>query len=529
MGFCLLITELARSLVQGFDELFAPGYEEENDMAQRLRSYGLQCRIATDVFVYHKGGDSFGAQKLALQQDHYSLIQSRHPSYDSMIKEWFNRLDYPYLLTGGPERKSIKVLLDCEVMRQSMTGVVRYITTLLNAFEKPAHAGCFHVTALVTDTKTRDFWKAEYPWVEWLLAADLEPFDLYPSYDIYHLANANISIDHVLFIRRYACRVVITLHDLIAYENLSYFESGPEYVAYRHQLRLLVALSDVVLAISPQTLLEAREQLQLTQERCKLFANPLLHLAPSSLDPSLGGKNYCLIVGTDFRHKHLPVSVELFRDIVLALKPDMRLRIAGPSVESGGTSMTVQSMLQEDSTLAAAVDVLGPVSDHELAELYQGASLCFYLSLHEGFGYIPYEASTYGCPTVVANTSVYTDCPASIAIPPFYCEQSKNVIHALLLDPVVRQANLDFWRQRIQLDQQRDPAAELFEIYQGVLSTPRDSTSETLAQVLVSSMDDAKAQSDLRGAVRSVSKRLLAATRRKVMTRLHRLRLRRRP
>jgi len=97
------------------------------------------------------------------------------------------------------------------------------------------------------------------------------------------------------------------------------------------------------------------------------------------------------------------------------------------------------------------------------------------------------------------------------------------------LDPVVRQANLDFWRQRIQLDQQRDPAAELFEIYQGVLSTPRDSTSETLAQVLVSSMDDAKAQSDLRGAVRSVSKRLLAATRRKVMTRLHRLRLRRRP
>ena len=151
MGFCLLITELARSLVTGFDELFEPGYEEENDMAQRLRAHGLQCRVATDVFVFHQGGESFGAEKLRLQRDHYQLIQKRHPTYDALIKEWFFRLDYPRDLIGSSERSCIKLLLDCEVMRQSMTGVVRYLTTLLDCLQEVSQHGGVAVSALVSD------------------------------------------------------------------------------------------------------------------------------------------------------------------------------------------------------------------------------------------------------------------------------------------------------------------------------------------------------------------------------------------
>lgn len=532
MGFCLLITELARSLVEGFDELFSPGYEEENDMAQQLRSYGLQCRIATDVFVYHKGGDSFGAQKMELQHKHYHLIQSRHPAYDSMIREWFYRLDYPFLLAGKVERRTIKVLIDCEVMRQSMTGVVRYIISLLECYEHQARLGRFQITALLTDQKSRRFWKTQYPWVNWVLESELEPIDLYPHYDIYHLVNANISIDRVLSMRRYASRVVLTLHDLIAYENPSYFESGPEYVAYRHRLRLLAALSDVVLAISQQTLADASEQLGLIESRCKLFPNPLLHLKPTTLPDSPKVGQYCLIVGTDFRHKHLPVTVEMFRDIVLAVNPGMRLRIAGPSVESGGTSLVIQAMLQQDSALAASVEILGSVSDEQLKDLYQGAVFCFYLSLQEGFGYIPYEAAAYGCPTLVANTSVYSDCPASIAVPPFHCLQTQQALENLLLDPSSRKSNLDFWLNRIHLDHQRDPGSELLEIYQDVLGASRNCVSETLADVVASPVDGANsilAQSDLKRAVRTVSKRVLSAARRKARARLQRFTLGRKP
>lgn len=532
MGFCLLITELARSLVNGFDELFSPGYEEENDMAQLLRSYGLQCRIATDVFVYHKGGDSFGPQKLELQKRHYQLIQVRHPSYDAMIREWFSRLDYPFLLTGEVNRSAIKVLLDCEVMRQSMTGVVRYITTLLECFEQTAQSANLQITALVTDRKTRDYWKTRYPSVAWTLESDLESIDIYPEFDIYHIVNANISIDRVLSMRRFASRVVMTLHDLIAYENPSYFESGSEFVAYRHRLRSLVALSDLVLAISTQTVLDATEQLGLSGSRCRLFPNPLAHLEPIT-EPSIEGDgDYCLIVGTDFRHKHLPVTVELFKKLVLPIRPGMRLRIVGPSVESGGTSHIVRSMLQDDASLTAAVDLLGPVSDECLHGLYRGAVCCFYLSLQEGFGYIPYEAATFGCPTLVANTSVFVDCPSSVSISPFDCPQTRQVIENLLVDPSARQDNLNFWLSRISLDQQRDPGSELFEMYQDVLATPRNYVSETLADVLASPVDGANsllAQSDLKRAVRSVARRVLSAARRKVRVRLQRLRLGRKP
>ena len=281
---------------------------------------------------------------------------------------------------------------------------------------------------------------------------------------------------------------MITLHDLIAYENHSYFESGEEFIAYRQRLRLMVGLSDVVLAISPETLREAMEQLGLDRQHCKLFANPLQHLVPASLHDGLPPveRPYCLIVGTDFRHKHVPGTVELFRDVVLPLHPQMRLVIAGPSVESGGSRDRVAEMLRNDARLAAAVEIRGPVSDSELQQLYRQASLCFYLSLQEGFGYIPYEAACWDCPTLVANTSVFSDCPDFIAIPPFRCLVTQEAIAQLIRDPDARQRNIAFWKQRILDDQRRQPGAELIAIYQEALDRPRSPLSDTLAEVLVS-------------------------------------------
>lgn len=536
MGFCLLMTELARSLVTGFDELFAPGYEEENDMAQRLRSYGLQCRIATDVFVFHQGGESFGKQKQALQAKHYQLIQRKHPTYDALIREWFSCLDYPYALVGESPRSCINLLLDCEVMRQSMTGVVRYITTLFGCFESSVSKGLFRLTALVTDQQTKDYWQPLFPWIEWILEAELKPINLYPVYDVYHVVNANISLDRVLHMQRHAARMVITIHDLIAYENPSYHDTGVAFVSYRQRLRHLASLSDAVLAISGQTRNDVLEQLDLNADRCWLFANPLLHLQPVASDAPVphapvnsDSEAFCLIVGTDFRHKHIPVTVELFRDYVLPVQPKMRLLIAGPSVETGGTSKELRSMLNLDPTLAASVRLLGPVSDDRLKQLYQQATLCFYLSLQEGFGYIPYEAAEHGCPTLVANTSVFSAFQAPIAISPYHCDDSRSLIERLVCDPDLRRSNLQFWLQRIQMDHGRDPAAELQAIYSRVLATPRASASQALFEVLSSSMDGSMAllaQTDLRREVRSVSRRVFSAAKRKFRSRLKRPRFR---
>ncbi|QNI57150.1 glycosyl transferases group 1 family protein [Synechococcus sp. BIOS-U3-1] len=475
MGFCLLITALARSIAPKFNATFAPGYEEENDLCQTLRAHGLQCRIASDVYVHHEGGESFGPDKAGLQKRHYELIQQQHPAYAALVQDWFERLDQPYdLLPGANNSKPLRLLLEAEVLSQSLTGVVRYLDTLIELLHPSINRGDLKVSAVVSDTGTQKRYQSSTPQVEWLTGSDLDSQG--QRWDIYHLCHANIPFEVVQRRRRHASRLVVSLHDLIAFENPSYFANGESFLSYRQQLRELTGLADHVLAISENTLRDGLEQLQLTHQRCSVFANPLCHL---QISPEPEQKNwppaerFCLIVGTDFRHKHLLGSVELFRDALLPLDPQLKLVLVGPEVAHGGCLTELKTLLNRDKTLERAVHIEGAVSDARLTSLYKSAELVLYLSLQEGFGYIPYEAAMHHCPTVVANTSVYTELPNWVAVDPYSCPRTNSVLAQLLNDPACRKINVQVWQQQLAYDQQRDHAQELLSVYCQVLNTPR--------------------------------------------------------
>lgn len=477
MGFCLYLTPLAMRIGRGFDPLFEPGYEEENDLCMRLRAHGLQCRIATDVLVFHAGGGSFGAAKLRLQQDHYQLIQRVHPAYDSVVKEWFRLADSQTLLQQGFPDQKFKVLLDGEILGQTMTGVVRYALTMIDLCRAASQSHGLTVTVVVNDEATAATWRGRYQDVEWISigALQVRPATLNPEFHVYHVFNANISLNRILALRQYARRFVFTLHDLIAFENPSYWSSGDEYLAYRQRMRAVVQLADRVMCISRVTADEAREQLAVDESSLEVFPNSLQHLSsvPRAVAHELASPPFVLIVGTDFRHKNLLESVRLFADALLDHPEQPRLVLAGPQVAEGGTLGEVQAMLAQDALLAARVELHGAVTDAALEALYSRASCCLYLSLQEGFGYIPYEAAAHGCPTLVSNTSVYQGAPQTVAVDPCSCLQTQQHLCDLLDQEELRLSNLAYWQAQVRMDHQRQHAEELHACYQRVLQQPR--------------------------------------------------------
>ena len=481
MGFCLLLTALARRIAPCFDPRFAPGYEEENDLCQRLRAHGLQCRIATDVYVHHEGGGSFGDARRSLQDRHYRRMLAIHPSYGALVQDWFERLDQPAALLGASPPRPLHLLMEGTVLRQTLTGVVRYVLAQIDCLEASCRRGALTLTVLVPNASLQQQGQQQRPWCRWLLPADLDA-DPQQRWDVLHLAHTHTPLTTLMALRRQVSRVVITLHDLIAYENPSYFRSGKAYLDHRRHIRGLVALADHTLAISECTLNDAREQLALPLTRSSVFANSLHYLKDSAdtpdNSPRPGGCGsqeapFCLVVGTDFRHKHLIETVRLFRDGVLPLRPEMQLRIVGPSVDHGGTRSELEHLLASDPALAAAVHRESAISDSRLDGLYRRAALVLYLSLQEGFGYVPYEAAHRGCPTLVANTSVYAGLPDDIAVPPYLCDATRAALAALLNDPEARRRNLHLWQQQLTANRQRDPGAELLTLYQRVLAEPR--------------------------------------------------------
>jgi GT2 family glycosyltransferase len=89
VGFCLYVKRACLNQVGKFDEsVFGKGYGEETDFCLRARRHGWSHELAADVFVYHAGAGSFGAEREALLDRSQRLLNLRHPGYDRYIADF---------------------------------------------------------------------------------------------------------------------------------------------------------------------------------------------------------------------------------------------------------------------------------------------------------------------------------------------------------------------------------------------------------------------------------------------------------
>lgn len=101
VGFCMYIRRNCLEEVGLFDtESFGRGYGEENDFCMRARRLGWRHVAATDVFVAHIGGRSFGSEKKLLQARNQRILERLHPGYDKLVADFIS--DDPLV---GPRRR----------------------------------------------------------------------------------------------------------------------------------------------------------------------------------------------------------------------------------------------------------------------------------------------------------------------------------------------------------------------------------------------------------------------------------------
>lgn len=88
-GFCMLVNR--KWWGDGFDIIFSPGYEEENDWCQRVRANGAKLILCPTVFVYHVGGGSFKRlESTRLKIAHAEIMRQRWPNYLKEIFKWIH-------------------------------------------------------------------------------------------------------------------------------------------------------------------------------------------------------------------------------------------------------------------------------------------------------------------------------------------------------------------------------------------------------------------------------------------------------
>lgn len=92
IGFCMAIKRACIDEIGGFDAAeFGLGYGEENDFCRRAVAKGWVNVAATNVFVWHRGGGSFGEQREKLVAAAQSSLERLHPGYRASVGKFIAR------------------------------------------------------------------------------------------------------------------------------------------------------------------------------------------------------------------------------------------------------------------------------------------------------------------------------------------------------------------------------------------------------------------------------------------------------
>jgi len=89
VGFCMAMNPAFLRRLPAFDTAFGRGYGEEVDWCRKAAALGGRHVAATNLFVEHRGGESFGnAEKRRLVRHNNRIISDRYPDYDGLVQRF---------------------------------------------------------------------------------------------------------------------------------------------------------------------------------------------------------------------------------------------------------------------------------------------------------------------------------------------------------------------------------------------------------------------------------------------------------
>lgn len=90
-GFCMAVKRACLAGIGPFDlGNFGYGYGEENDFSLRAIAHGWRHLAAADVFVWHRGGASFGTEREARIVAAQQAIERLHPGYAATVRDFIS-------------------------------------------------------------------------------------------------------------------------------------------------------------------------------------------------------------------------------------------------------------------------------------------------------------------------------------------------------------------------------------------------------------------------------------------------------
>lgn len=276
------------------------------------------------------------------------------------------------------------------------------------------------------------------------------------------------------------CKRIITIHDLIPLIFQEYKRPGKiiNYLVYLlkfHSTRWaekVIAVSESVKNDLIRILQPPEENIVIIPEGVHATFQPFLladKVEPMRKKYQLGQDYLIFPCGFEPR-KNVLTTIRAFRCASKQLPEDYQLALVG---NLSPESQSIKQYIRK-SGLEKRVILTGYAPPEELCYLYNGAKLCLFPSLYEGFGLPALEAMACGIPVVTSNDTSLPEVvgEAAILVNPYSVTSIAEGIVKVLKDTDLQRSLKEKGLKRAELFSWHSVAKETLKIYMTVASYP---------------------------------------------------------
>lgn len=385
VGYFLFVSDVVLDRFEGFDEVFSPGYEEENDFVLRAGAVGFRAALANHTLVQHATSSSFSEKAELLKEKHHRMLLNRHPYFSRIVQDYEKSEEQSVYRILNQVHHANDLVVDCFGFPPVLNGTTIYARDLICALNRCNERDSRVITVLVR----KDVYELMQLHHLTRLRFCHDPVTLTPHFNLLRVAQPFEPEILCRALEKSLCSVNI-FFDTIAQDIPSLRSPRTEAVWYdlTNVYRNVVFISDASRRTFRTRYPVRGAGLHVIHPSLDVSDyGPVMPKMPPAADARV------LVVGNKFPHKDIAHTMDL---------------IAGPAATN-----SLKFDVLTDSPLEVSDKVAvyrsGALAQSEITRLYSSCQFVLYPSYYEGFGLPLMEALHFGRPVVARYAPLYQE------------------------------------------------------------------------------------------------------------------------
>lgn len=309
VGFCMLTKRELINRYGFFDEIYSPGYNEENDFSMRINRYGYSSIMANHSFVFHHETKSFTLHgKKELNDKNQKILLERYPYYLNLVSNYLNYqinpVDHFSDVIDNSFSEKTRILFSLYNLPVMHNGTSEYGLNLLSNFIEK-YKDKYDIDILTTPAG------AEFHKLSEKYNNIFYPDTITKHYHITICPSQIFDIRHLLVLNKYSLRILVTMQDIISLRCRYLYIENP---SVENLVALTLRFSDGIISLtnySKKDLMTDFEPLPANNKK------PNIRVIPQGISNDfqefekfkheIPFEEYVLIVGNDY-HDHKSVK-----------------------------------------------------------------------------------------------------------------------------------------------------------------------------------------------------------------------------